>query len=66
MEDEQILRNLRIGETHVVGSGKYTRAIGGWIYSNCLGGSLVFIPETEQGFEKTIIKKSGDKKVVEK
>lgn len=53
---EQELKALKISESVRTESGeKYTRTIGGWIYSN-FAGNLLFIPDVA-GFEDSVVKK---------
>lgn len=50
---EQDLLNLKINETIKTENGeRYTRTIGGWIYSN-FSGQLLFIPEVKPAEVKT-------------
>lgn len=54
---EADLKALKLNESLKTDNGeRYTRTIGGWIYSN-FAGKLLFIPDVENTAEERIIKK---------
>ena len=61
---EETVRDLKFGETVADGNGnKYTKTIGGWIYST-FAGQVCFIPEGTT--EKNSVTEKADKKAKEK
>ena len=53
MITEKEIRALQFGESLRTENGeRYTRTIGGWIYSNFSGSAICFIPDNENA-EKT-------------
>ena len=61
---EEAVKGLKFGETVADGNGnKYTKTIGGWIYST-FAGQVCFIPEGTT--EKNSVTEKADKKVKEK
>lgn len=62
--NENEVKNLKFGESVSDGNGnKYTRTIGGWIYST-FAGQVCFIPEGIT--EKNSVTEKADKKAKEK
>jgi hypothetical protein len=60
--NEEKIKGMKFGETVADGNGnKYTKTIGGWIYSS-YSGQLCFIPDTE----KNSVTEKADKKAKEK
>ena len=54
---EETVRDLKFGETVADGNGnKYTKTIGGWIYST-FAGNICFIPEVENEKVVNVMKK---------
>ena len=63
MNEKEVLE-MKFGETVADGNGnKYTKTIGGWIYST-FSGQVCFIPEGIT--EKNSVTEKADKKVKEK
>ena len=61
---EETVRDLKFGETVADGNGnKYTKTIGGWIYST-FAGQVCFIPEGTT--EKNSVTEKAEKKAKEK
>ena len=61
--NEEKIKGMKFGETVADGNGnKYTKTIGGWIYST-FAGQVCFIPE---GTEEKPITEKADKKAKEK
>ena len=61
--NEEKIKGMKFGETVADGNGnKYTKTIGGWIYST-FAGQVCFIPE---GTEEKLITEKADKKAKEK
>lgn len=61
---EEAVKNLQFGETVADGNGnKYTKTIGGWIYST-FAGQVCFIPEGTT--EKNSVTEKAEKKATEK
>lgn len=55
--NEEKIKGMKFGETVADGNGnKYTKTIGGWVYST-FSGQVCFIPEgTEEGEKATVRK----------
>ena len=63
MNEKEVLE-MKFGETVADGNGnKYTKTIGGWIYST-FAGNVCFIPEGTT--EKNSVTEKADKKAKEK
>jgi hypothetical protein len=63
MNEKKVLE-MKFGETVADGNGnKYTKTIGGWIYTT-FSGNVCFIPEGTT--EKNSVNEKADKKVKEK
>ena len=63
MNEKEVLE-MKFGETVADGNGnKYTKTIGGWIYST-FAGNVCFIPEGAA--EKNSVTEKAEKKVKEK
>ena len=61
--NEEKIKGMKFGETVADGNGnKYTKTIGGWIYST-FAGQVCFIPEGTEEKPKT---EKADKKAKEK
>jgi hypothetical protein len=61
---EEAVKGLKFGETVADGNGnKYTKTIGGWIYST-FAGQVCFIPEGTT--EKNSVTEKAEKKAKEK
>lgn len=61
---EEIVRDLKFGETVADGNGnKYTKTIGGWIYST-FAGQVCFIPDGV--VKENLTTEKADKKAKEK
>ena len=62
--NEEKIKGMKFGETVADGNGnKYTKTIGGWIYST-FSGQVCFIPEGTT--EKNLTTEKADKKAKEK
>ena len=60
--NEEKIKGMKFGETVADGNGnKYTKTIGGWIYSS-QSGQLCFIPEVKEN----LTTEKADKKAKEK
>ena len=55
--NEEKIKGMKFGETVADGNGnKYTKTIGGWIYST-FAGNVCFIPEVESEKVVNVMKK---------
>ena len=62
--NEEKIKGMKFGETVADGNGnKYTKTIGGWIYTT-FSGQVCFIPEGAT--EKNSVTEKSDKKAKEK
>ena len=53
--NEEKIKSMKFGETVADGNGnKYTKTIGGWIYST-FAGNVCFIPERMEEGEATLL-----------
>ena len=58
--NEEKIKGMKFGETVADGNGnKYTKTIGGWIYST-FAGNVCFVPDVKESLttENTTIRKS--------